>query len=442
MPATSEEVVRSRLSLMDLLNPASDSESEQDAEADESHEDIDMEPEIDSHTIDPREVETMSVDDRLETAFGDQMVIYQIDGGVPEVETKSDLSQQASNLGGSLKQNCGPTKQISLASFLHLPSASTAKKRCASSLSDINDITSQDREDDRKRPRAEGKSKSAKSSRALRERFRKGELEVDETQLKRWRKKIINEDPNAEFDGKNTFAVRHSKCGDFINAKEPYDATRFREHIKQCTEETRKRRPASGVPSLLKMGWSKIKPSGVKAAKIVVNASDKPLEETYPCPGLTELDNSQIPVYLRRTGFIGGGARSLAVIAQEKFDKLFSKLSRKNKKEVIDVQLHEHRWRNEHDKCRVSATKCKHIVAEPASNERPLPCKACQSLLLDKRFKAILRRPVPDDKNFIYTNHRYRSKGLGEIYARTIGLKEIVEAPVSRYINFKIFIVY
>jgi hypothetical protein len=96
---------------MDLLNPASDSESEQDAGADESQEDIDMEPETDSHTddtVDLREVEAMSVDDRLETAFGDQMVIDQVDGGVAEVETKSD--QQASNLGGSLKQNPGRNK--------------------------------------------------------------------------------------------------------------------------------------------------------------------------------------------------------------------------------------------------------------------------------------------------------------------------------------------
>lgn len=194
MPATEEEVVRSQLSLMDLLNPASDSESEQDAGADESQEDIDMEPETDSHTIDLREVEAMSVDDRLKTAFGDQMVIDQVDGGVAEVETKSD--QQASNLGGSLKQNPGPTKQISLASFFHLPSASTSKKRRTSSLSNVDDITSQDQEDDRKRLRAGGKSRSAKVSQALREKFHQGELEVDETQLKRWRKKIINEDPS------------------------------------------------------------------------------------------------------------------------------------------------------------------------------------------------------------------------------------------------------
>ncbi|KAF8232147.1 hypothetical protein L208DRAFT_1109316, partial [Tricholoma matsutake] len=70
------------------------------------------------------------------------------------------------------------------------------------------------------------------------------------------------------------------------------------------------------------------------------------------------------------------------------------------------------------------------------------PCKACQSLLLDKCFKAILCRPVPDDKNFIYTNHHDHNKGLGEIYAQTIRLKEIIEAPVSQYIIFKVFIVY
>ena len=78
--------------------------------------------------------------------------------------------------------------------------------------------------------------------------------------------------------------------------------TRFWAHIKKCTDESKKRRPAAGMPSLLKLGWSKGKTSAsAKTAKALP-------KESYPCPGLTELDDSQIPVYLKRTGFIGGGA--------------------------------------------------------------------------------------------------------------------------------------
>jgi hypothetical protein len=124
-----------------------------------------------------------------------------------------------------------------------------------------------------------------------------------------------------------------------------------------------------------------------------------------PCPGLTELDNAQIAVYIKRTGFVGGGGRSLAVIAMERFDKLFSKLGRKKKKEVMDAQLHEHQWRNEHESCCVFAISCKHVVAEPAPNERTPPCKSCRGLLSNEHFRAILCKPTPEAKNHIYTNH-------------------------------------
>jgi hypothetical protein len=86
-----------------------------------------------------------------------------------------------------------------------------------------------DTEDDgrRKRARSEGNSKSATASRALREKFRAGRLEVDENQFEAWQRKFRAEDPTVEFDEKQVFSVRHSKCGVFIKAKEPYDATRF-----------------------------------------------------------------------------------------------------------------------------------------------------------------------------------------------------------------------
>ena len=47
------------------------------------------------------------------------------------------------------------------------------------------------------------------------------------------------------------------------------------------------------------------------------------------------------------------------------------------------------------------------------------------------RSPASLVKPTPLPKNQIYTNSQYRNKLLGEIYGRTIGLKEIIEAPVS-----------
>lgn len=124
-----------------------------------------------------------------------------------------------------------------------------------------------------------------------------------------WKTKILEEDSDAEFDEKNIFSARHSGCGAWVKAKEPYEVTRFWAHIKKCTDEYKKWRPAAGTPSLLKLGWSKGKTSATSARANSGSYSAKaPLKESYPCPGLTELDDSRIPVYLKRTGFIGSGA--------------------------------------------------------------------------------------------------------------------------------------
>jgi len=128
-------------------------------------------------------------------------------------------------------------------------------------LHDSDDVLHERHDSDsRKRPKSEGKSKSAIASRALREKFRAGKLEVDVKQLKVWRNKILEEDAGAEFDEKNPFSARHSKCGAFVNVKEPFDVTRFRAHIKMCTEGSRKQRPAAGMPSLLKLGPAQVSP--------------------------------------------------------------------------------------------------------------------------------------------------------------------------------------
>lgn len=436
-----ESIVQSRLSLTDLLNPAYGSESEYDPAADESSDD-------DEAIADPTQthVSEGTPNDAMTVGDPDAMDIDHTDRSSMDLTTSiiadaSDHSSQAESqmsieqdaltfesemslglvhdlLDGS-KTGLKKTRQTSLASFFHSSSSSTSRKRDAPLLDDSDDVLKEKHgNDSRKRLRSEEKSKSAIASWVLREKFRAGKLEVDVKQLKVWQNKILEEDPGAEFDEKNTFSARHSKCGAFVNVKEPFNVTQFCAHIKNCTDSSRKWRPAARMPSLLKLGWNKGKLGKSVEGKTVKD----PPKETYPCPGLTELDDARIPVYLKRTGFVGGGARSLAVIAKDKFNKVFSKLGLKKKKEVMDLQLHEHLWRNEHEKCCMFATKCKHVVAELAPNECALPCNVCDGLLSNKRFKAILRKPVPEDKNFIYTNHRYRSKTLGEIYARTIGL--------------------
>jgi hypothetical protein len=98
---------------------------------------------------------------------------------------------------------------------------------------------------------SQGMSKSALASRTLIELFQSGTLDMNEKKLANWKQKCRTKDPNVEFDKKN-IAARHSKCGEFIKMKEPYNATRFNKHIKKCTPEARKKRPAAGTSSLWK----------------------------------------------------------------------------------------------------------------------------------------------------------------------------------------------
>lgn len=44
-----------------------------------------------------------------------------------------------------------------------------------------------------------------------------------------------------------------------------------------------------------------------------------------------------------------------------------------------------------------------------------------------KAFKNVLQKPRPDEKNYRYTNVKYRNKKLAYLYGRCTGLREIIE---------------
>ena len=159
----------------------------------------------------------------------------------------------------------------------------------------------------------------------------------------------------------------------------------------------------------------------------------KPQAEV-PCPGITEADNPKVVQYLKRTGALGGGGRSLPAIAKGLFNKLFSKVTmEKNRQKVVDTQMHEWKWRNDHANLRVFSTSCQKKVADrSAAAKRSKPCSECHAVLQSKAFKNAIRRPIPSDKKIIFVNHRFRNKLLGRIYARTIGVREIVEDEVRQ----------
>ena len=285
--------------------------------------------------------------------------------------------------------------------------------------------------------RSEGTSRSAKASRARREKLRQGELRVDQAVFERWKEKLLADDPNVEFHPSDVRSVRHSTCGKSVLMKDVCDATRWRTHLKTCKASGRKKKPSAGVPTLLKLGFESVKATmgsmvieKKSVPKVLESGDESEADKTHnqnknPCPGIMEANDSRIPTYLRRTSVSGGGARSVKVIAGELYDKLFSVLGKKAKQKVLDKQQHEHKWRNDHHNLRVFAVACKRTVPH---ND---PCSECTQVLSSKAFKDAIRKPNPEEKNYIYTNHKFRSPLLGRIYARSIGLKELIEMPVS-----------
>jgi hypothetical protein len=210
--------------------------------------------------------------------------------------------------------------------------------------------------------------------------------------------------------------------------KEAYDLTRWRTHLKTClTKPTKK---ASNTITLFSMGsWKLGRESAVetKAATAVENLK--------PCPGLSEDNDEKIPEYLQRTTASGGGSKRVHNIAKDMFGRLFKALEAGDKEQVLQYQAHGQRWRNDHRSLRVYSTSCEKSVNKRGN--RILPCSECASLLNLKAFREVLRKPTPKPKNQIYTNKLHRLPVLGAIYAKHIGLKDIIETPVRTifYVN-------
>ena len=274
-----------------------------------------------------------------------------------------------------------------------------------------------------KSSRPAGTSRSAQASRKLRASVANGTFVLDPNKFEKWNAKILHIDKNATGDSKLANNARHFACSEWIPGKEPYDTTNFRNHVKKCS----KSKAAAGMFTVEQ--WSD---------KLKINMksfSDAKPKVAQPCPGLTDHNHPRITTYLGRTAAIGGGGRSATVISKELFGKLFKKLSYRRKDEVLTKQIHEHKWRNDHQNDHVYSTSClKDVMLLVSDQSSPTPCFNCESLLQDYYFKKALQKRPPTDKNLIHMNKRWRtSDRLVNLYGRVSGLKEIIELPVSEY---------
>lgn len=209
-----------------------------------------------------------------------------------------------------------------------------------SSLSETENSTSES--DNSTKARWVGKSRSGIAALTRRAKMRRGESVTTAASLEKWKNKLRADDPDVKFFPDEICIAVHSVCGRRVKMKDPCDATRWRDHIKACAV---KKKPMVGMRSLFSMGWT-VKTPNQQRKKVEEGKDDNP--PMYPCPGLTEVNHERVPVYLQRTGVMGGGARSVKVIAGELYQKLFSVLGKKKKNIILDTQKNKHTWRNDH----------------------------------------------------------------------------------------------
>ncbi|KAJ6459147.1 hypothetical protein C8R47DRAFT_1028273 [Mycena vitilis] len=290
-----------------------------------------------------------------------------------------------------------------------------------------------------KKANGTGSSKSAVSAQKTRDARKSGALTVataDPVRYRKWQDTLRNGkggkngDPKVVFHATDVKKARHSLCGYWVTMGEVYEAGRWNLHMKSACPALnpgKKKKIGDGllgVPTLQGLGWGAKKDS-----------DKKPSRPTLPCPGITPSTCPRLPIYLRRTGASGGGARSVTAIARSLFGKLalFRRLTGRDREDVVDTQRHERQWVNDHAKQRVFSTRCKkHVLAAGLDGSRTLPCSECSLILGNARFKQAIRLPIPDDENYIYVNRQFRNQELGELYARTIGLKEIIETTDAK----------
>ncbi|KAF8801615.1 hypothetical protein BYT27DRAFT_7261749 [Phlegmacium glaucopus] len=228
---------------------------------------------------------------------------------------------------------------------------------------------------------SKGTSKSTVASQALRQKIADGTFKIDRAKYQAWKNKILKTDPEAEFKPDSITIARHSICGRPVRVKEPYDFVWWKDHLEGCAEKmATKAGPKLKTPSLFAMGFVKRSEKKIDTGGEIMHQAE----------------------YLKCTGALGGGGRSLPVIAKGLFNKLFSKLTMKKNRQ-------------------------KNVADQSAATKRPEPCSKCHTVLQSKPFKNTIRCPIPSDKKIIFVNHHFRNKLLGRIYARTIGVREIIE---------------
>lgn len=289
--------------------------------------------------------------------------------------------------------------------------------------SDSSDTALSDSEEGLRYKRRRGDGPKAGSSwafqKALNLRSQDPDYELNQRKVTRFRTKVREIDPHAEFYDNDQHSVRCSACEGIVKMRALFDIRRFREHrqTNRC-----KARQSKGLMSrsLMSMGFGRPR------------AADRsvPCMVQVHCPGLTTHSDSKISDYLTRTSALTGGAQSRIRIARRIFDisreTLWTELSSKQQKAVLRREEVEAAWRNCRAVDAVFSAQCEAMVYTAVGKD-PAACAKCKDLYDLKTFQAALRRPLPVDANLKYVPKKHRCPELGAIYIKYHGLRDLME---------------
>ncbi|KAL1715093.1 hypothetical protein EV715DRAFT_171202, partial [Schizophyllum commune] len=157
-----------------------------------------------------------------------------------------------------------------------------------------------------------------------------------------------------------------------------------------------------------------------------------------PCTGLS---GEALEDYFSRPIAGGGGAHSVNYYALDLFQKPYKRLSRNKQAAIRRVKKLAWLWNADTNRKVVYHHDCTNKAVSPATPapdskywpsgaKRNGACDVCCSLWDEPRFRQVVRKPVPDDRNIKYSNKEYVEGHLVRMYSLAKGLKAIVEGKV------------
>jgi hypothetical protein len=271
--------------------------------------------------------------------------------------------------------------------------------------------------------------RSAVNKLALNTAVEAGTFKRDERKWTAFKSKIMAIDPQSEVDDVSPRCARdvlHVRCGKLLRMATVYDTTLYKRHVQNCKSRTAK----AGMHTLDK-GLNYVflqQPGSSSVNSGVCDRSELGSEPLWPCPGLSEEDESRIEQYLLRTTVSSAGGISIENQSEQMYNLAYKNLTADQKQAVRAGQVHTHRWSLDHQRRRVFAIgemPCLRKV--PCNSGKPQPCCACKSLLGNRAFRTAINRDVPDDMNRKFTPLLYQAAEIAKICAKHSGLGKIFD---------------